>query len=227
MLQDIITELTKPEYSSLNDVDALALIKGSPEFIQGMSLSGDVGAYLAGINKYKTLKEIALITDADTENPLYALRNGADMSVDTIINRTGFDWDIALNHTMLQGFVSFGVITEAQRLGILALGQSPKFEHCTLRQIRQARGKTNIQNLTGWKANGAIKLTVTGELFESVRPTVTKTNDLYTDEPLGRTVNVSSNGVHIIDLTGLRTLGNSADLTIELGAPNTFTVELI
>jgi hypothetical protein len=220
VLQDIIDELAKPEYIDLNDVDALALIKESTEFIQGPAQAGDVLSYLAQISKLIEVKTIAA-TD------LHPLQDASEAIMVTLNGRTQFDVHLPAVQAMLQGFVDAGVINAPQRGAILALGQSPKFTNCTLRQIRQSRGETNTQTVTGWRVNGAIKLTVVGELFEPVRPSVTKANDLYTNEPVGRTVNVNDEGVHVIDLTGLRTLGNSADLTIELGAANTFTVELI
>jgi hypothetical protein len=220
VLQDIITELAKPEYTGLSDLDALALIKASPEFIQGPAPAGNVLSYLAQINKLIEVKAIAT-------NDAHPLQNASEAIIITLNGRTQFDVQLPEVQAMLQGFVDAGTIISSERDGILAIGQTPKFSNCTLRLVRQARGKTNAQAVTGWKVNGAIKITVTGPLFESVRPTVTKTNDLYTNEPLGRTVNIATAGVHVIDLTGLRTLGNAATLTIELNAPNSFTAELI
>jgi len=220
MLQDIIDELAKPEYTDLDDVDALALIKSSPEVNQSAAQAGDVLSYLAQIGKLVAIKDIS-------QNSEHDLQNASEAIMITLNGRTQFDLHLPAVQAILQGFVNFGVIDTTERDAILALGQTPKFTNCTLRLIRMARGETNTQTVTGWRVNGAIKLTVVGELFEPVRPSVTKANDLYTNEPVGRTVNVNDEGVHVIDLTGLRTLGNSADLTIELGAANTFTVELI
>jgi hypothetical protein len=220
VLQDIITELEKLEYTLLSDLDALALIKTSPEVIQNPAQAGDVLSYLAQISKLIEVKVIAA-TDG------HLLQDASEAIMITLNGRTQFDVHKPEVQTMLQGFVDAGVISTDERNGILAIGQTPKFENCTLRQIRQARGKTNTQTVSGWKAGGAIRVNVVGELFEPVRPAVTKTNDLYTNEPVGRTVNINSEGSYIIDLTGLRTIGNSADLTIELGAPNSFTVEMV
>ncbi|MAF36348.1 hypothetical protein CL622_04490 [archaeon] len=220
MLQDIIEELAKPEYDSLSDIEALEAIKNSSEFIQGPAQAGNVLSYLAQISKLIEVKSIS-------ETNGHLLQNASEAIMITLNGRTQFDVHKPEVQAMLQGFVDASVISTNERDGILAIGQTPKFENCTLRQIRQARGKTNTQTIGGWKAGGAIRVNVVGELLEPVRPTVTKTNDLYTNEPVGRTVNISSEGSYIIDLTGLRTLGNAADLTIELGASNSFTVEMV
>ncbi|MCP3673986.1 MAG: hypothetical protein GY829_05895 [Gammaproteobacteria bacterium] len=220
MLQDIIEELAKPEYSELSDAEALALIKSSPEVIQGAAQAGDVLGYLAAEGLLIGIKEIAA-------NSAHPLQNACEAIMITLIGRTQFDLPKPSVKAMLQLFVTLNVISSDHYDGIMEIGQTPKFQHCTLRLVRQVRGKTNTQVVTGWTGRGAIKVTVDGELFEPITPTCVKYNATFPKMPLGRVGQKSGDdGVYIIDLENLRPK-QPMDIEIELGAPNTFTVELI
>ena len=221
MLQDIIDELAKPEYIDLNDVDALALIKSSSEFIQGPAQAGDVLSYLAQISKLIEVKTIAG-TDA------HPLQDASEAIMVTLNGRTQFDVHLPSVQAMLQGFVDAGVINTTQRGAILALGQSPKFTNCTLRQIRQARGKVNTESVMAI-GNSAIKISVTGEIYDLViKPKITLTNSRVSSYTLPISPPIYSGDNIVFIPRSLSALRASDDVfNVEIFAPNNFSLSVI
>jgi hypothetical protein len=231
LLQDIIDELNTGSYSA-DDITALNELKSSGIMTQGAAPAGQVLTYLAQIGKLKTVEDIS-------NNDTHPLQNAAKAVVVTYSGRTEFEFHKASVQAMCQAFVNMkldgtvsngvddGILTQTEKDNLEALGQTPRFTNATLKLIRQARGKTNTQTVNGWSGTQRrLKITVADTLFEEIRPTATYTDSDFTDSPLGRAGINAGNNVYIMDLTGLRPRG-VGQITVELGAPNSFTLELV
>jgi hypothetical protein len=145
--------------------------------------------------------------------------------------QSGFSIDLSKsgNSSTLNGFIP-DVISEVQAGEIVqkATVVNYPFAGVTMQQLRLAKEKTNATVISdNWIGQRFIKLIVSGVVAESFKPIVTKSNDIYENEPVGRTALISKSGVHVIDISNLSNPGAPTELTIEIGAPNTFTVELI
>ncbi len=232
MLQDIIDELAKGTYSSDDEV-ALAELKASGETYQGAAPAGYVMSYLASISKLGVVETLA-----NTEG--HILQDASKAVVYTIQGRTEFDFTDPVVISMCDTFVNLkvdgtpsdgsttGVLTAVEREGLLAIGQTSKFENATLKLVRQARGKTNVESVGNWTASKRkLKITVVGSVFERLQPTITYADDDFTAAPIRRAVEVAdeSAGTYIVKLDNLRPSGVGT-ITVELGAPNSFTLEL-
>jgi hypothetical protein len=233
LLQDIIDELNTGSYSS-DDVTALGELQASGIMNQGPAPAGLVLTYLAEIGKLQTVEDIS-------NNSSHPLQNAAKAVVVTYSNRTEFEFQKPTVQAMCQAFVDLkldgnpsngvddGILTQVEKDNLEAIGQTPRFEQATLRLVREARGKTNTQTLN-YEVNKNIKLTVTDPLHESVRPYITYSDGVAADNlPLGATVNIDGSKLYYeVDLKNLRLkLRGSTVFTIELGAPNSFTVEMV
>jgi len=232
MLQDIIDELAKGTYSDDDEV-AVGELQASGIATQGASPAGPVMSYLASINKLNVVESLAA-----TEGHL--LRDASKAVIYTIQGRTEFDFTDPIVLGMCDAFVNLkldgtvsdgsttGVLTTAERDGLLAKGQTPKFENVTLKLVRQARGKTNVVSEGNWTASKRkLKITVVGSVFERLQPTITYADDDFTAAPIRRVVEVADEdtGTYIVRLDNLRPSGVGT-ISVELGAPNSFTLEL-
>lgn len=233
LLQDIIDELNTGSYSS-DDVTALGELKASGIMNQGPAPAGLVLTYLAEIGKLQTVEDIA----ANTSHPL---QDAAKAVVVTYSGRTEFEFQKTTVQNMCQSFVDLkldgtasngvddGILTQVEKDNLEAIGQIPRFENATLALVRKARGKTNTQTLN-YEVNKNIKITVTGSLHESVKPYITYSDGIAADNvPLGATTYIDGTKLYYeVDLKNLRLkLRGSTVFTIELGAPNSFTVEMV
>ena len=242
MLQDIIDELTTGTYSS-DDETAVAELKASGIATQGPAGAGTVLTYLAEIGKLKTVEGIAdgtITVNYGSGDVPHPLQNASAAVMITLTGRTEFEFQKASVQAMCQAFVDLtvtgvpsngvdsGILTLAEKEQLEALGQTPKFENVTLRLVRQARNKTNTQSIGNWTASKRkLKITVVGEVFERLVPTITYSDDDYTAAPIRRAVEVGDPvaNTYIVKLDNLRPSGVGT-ITVELGAPNSFTLEL-
>jgi hypothetical protein len=233
MLQDIIDELAKGTYSDDDEV-AVGELKASSEVYQGAAPAGYVMSYLAQIGKLTTVESIS-----DTVG--HTLQNAAKAVMVTVNGRDEFDFTDPAVLAMCDAFVALqldgvtpsdgsttGILTSAERDGLLARGQTPKFANVTLKLVRQARGKTNIKSVGNWTASKRkLKITVAGSVFERLQPTITYADNDFTAAPIRRAVEVAdeSAGTYIVKLDNLRPSGVGT-ISVELGAPNSFTLDL-
>lgn len=104
------------------------------------------------------------------------------------------------------------------------------FQAVKLHELREARGKTNLQSID-WAGERFLKIILNDDLYESVFPLVTVTNTVFSGKNIGRghtAGKIQAAGDYIVDLTGLSGfLIGTTTLSVELGAPQTFTLELI
>lgn len=239
MLQDIIDELAKGTYSSDDEV-ALAELKASGEVLQGTAPAGLVLTYLAQIGKLQIVEDIANGVTLNYDGENHPLRDAAKAVVITYTGRTEFEFNKPEVQAMCQAFVLLkldgtpsngvdsGILTQVEKDGLEAIGQTPKFENATLKLVRQARGKTNVESVVNWTASKRkLKMTVVGSVFERLQPTITYADNDFTAAPIRRVVEVAdeSAGTYIVKLDNLRPNGIGT-ISVELGAPNIFTLEL-
>lgn len=232
MLQDIIDELAEGTYSDDDEV-AVGELKASGVSTQGSAPAGYVMTYLASIGKLGTVEDLAV-------NIGHPLQDAAKAVGYTIQGRTEFDFTDPTVITMCDAFVNLkldgspsdgsttGVLKEVERTELLAKGQTPKFTNATLKLVRDARGKTNIQSIGNWTASKRkLKIVVIGAIFEKLQPTITYADDDFIAAPIRRAVELAdeSTGTYIVKLDNLRPSGVGT-ISVELGAPNSFTLEL-
>ena len=233
MLQDIIDELAEGTYSS-DDETAVAELRVSGVITQGSAPAGYVMSYLASIGKLTVVEDLSNTVG-------HTLQNAAKAVMVTVNGRDEFDFTDPKVLVMCDAFVNLqldgttpsdgsttGILTATERDGLLAEGQTPKFDNVTLKLVRQARNKTNLQSIGNWTASKRkLKITVTGTVFERLIPTITYADDDYTAAPIRRAVEVGDPvaGTYIVKLDNLRPSGVGT-ISVELGAPNSFTLEL-
>lgn len=221
MIEQIKQELNDFIYPD-DDTETLELMRGKSVSTVGNISASDLLEYLTSNKKIATIHDCANNDSHDLQNQCRGL---------LIAIQSGFNVDLSKsgNASTLSGFVP-DVISEVQASEIVqkATVISYPFASVTMQQLRAAKEKTNMIVISdGWVGQRFIKLTVSGVVTESFKPIVTKSNDIYENEPVGRTKLISKTGIHVIDISNLSNPGAPTELTIELGAPNTFTVELI
>lgn len=102
---------------------------------KGIAESGYVLARLAELSKIGTIETIA-------ETDAHPLQEVAKAILITLKWRSGFDFSVPANITMMGGLVAAGVLTQAEADSILALGTSthPEFTNLRLIDVQRARG---------------------------------------------------------------------------------------
>lgn len=128
---------------------------------------------------------------------------------------------------MVDALVSAGIITSAQKgvVDMLATSTVWPFEGATLRDVAEARGRSNALQVA-WTGQKFLVIEVTEAPAEAIRPLVQITN--INTRPLGRTVNVSGTGTHIIDLNGLTNqIHGETYITVEFFIPCGFSVSVV
>ena len=220
MIDKIKQELQDFVYPDDAD-EALTILRGkSTSRINSISAS-DLLEYLT------TNKKIAAIHDcANNEgNELQNQCRGLLIAI-----QSGFSIDLSKsgNASTLNGFVP-NIINEVQAGEIISKATIVEypFANVTMQQLRLAKGLVNSISLIGWVGQRFIRLDVDGVVDESFRPVITKSNEYYNNEPLGRTTAIDKAGLNVIDIGNLSNPGAPTTLTIELGAPNLFTAELV
>lgn len=220
MIEKIKQELQDFVYPDNND-EALEQLRNKAASSVGSISASDLLEYLT------TNKKIAMIHACanDDSHDLQNQCRGLLMAI-----QSGFNIDLSKsgNASTLNGFIP-NVINEVQAAEIISKATKVDypFVNVTMQQFRQAKGLTNVIDINNWVGQRFLKITVFGAVSESFRPALTKTNDYYDGEPIGRTKNISKNGEHIIDLSNLQNPGAPTAITVELGASNSFTVEWI
>lgn len=126
-MSDLATVLTD-ECSAMTHEEALAHVKAKTTVVDGLAQSGGVLAYVAGINKLATFRDLA----ADNASPL---RDAADAAIVTMETREGFDFSNAGTLALMAAFVSASVLTQAESDAIRALGQSTELQFPSTRMI--------------------------------------------------------------------------------------------
>ena len=174
-----------------------------------------------------THKKIAMIYDCanDSEHELQDSCRGTIIAIES-----GRDIDLSSNGNSqtLSGFVPEIInVVQADEIISKATTVNYPFASVTMQQLRQAKGLTNVVTLTNWVGQRFIRLNVDGVVGESFRPVVTKSNEYYDNEPLGRTTTIDKAGLNVVDISNLSNPGTPTTITIELGAPNSFTAELV
>lgn len=220
MINEIKQELQDFVYPNDND-EALSQLR-----IKSVSTVGSISA--SDLLEYLTTNKKIGIIHACANDDADELQNQCRGLLIAI--QSGFSIDLSKsgNSETLSGFVP-AVVNEVQAGEIIskATTVSFPFANVTMQQLRQAKDLTNTVDLTGWVGQRFVRLNVGGVVSESFRPVLTKSNDYYSNEPLGRTVKVSEAGNNIIDISNLSNAGAPTTITVELGAPNAFTAELI
>jgi len=220
MIDKIKQELLDFVYPDDNN-EALEQLRNRTISSIGSIAASDLLEYLT------TNKKIAMI-HACANDEAHDLQNQCRGLLIAI--QSGFSIDLSKsgNASTLSGFVP-DIINEVQagEIIIKATKVDYPFASVTMQQFRQAKGLTNSIDVNNWVGQRFLKITVAGVVNESFRPVLTKSNDYYDGEPVGRTTTISKNGDHIIDLSNLQNPGAPTTISIELGAPNSFAVELV
>lgn len=220
MIEQIKQELNDFIYPD-DDAETLELMRGKSVSTVGNISASDLLEYLTSNKKIATIHACANDDSHELQNQCRGL---------LIAIQSGFNIDLSKsgNSSTLNGFVP-DVINEVQAGEIVqrATVVSYPFASVTMQQLRQAKNLTNSIDLVDWVGQRFIKLNVSGVVNELFRPVVTKSNDYYVNEPIGRTVKISENGYHIIDISNLSNAGAPTTITVELGSANSFTAELV
>lgn len=220
MIEQIKQELLDFPYPDNND-EALSQLRSKATTRVNSISASDLLEYLT------TNKKIAMIHSCanDSEHDLQNQCRGLLIAI-----QSGFSVDLSKsgNEATLNGFVP-EVINEVQAAEIVSKATITEypFANVTMQQLRQAKGLENKIAITNWVGQRFIRLDVDGVVGESFRPVVTKSNEYYSDEPLGRTTVITKSGLNVIDLSNLANPGAPTTLTIELGASNDYTAELV
>jgi len=230
MIDLIQTELESGTYSS-DDVAALAELKAVEQTVYGVFTSNKMREFLSKENLYIDLKKLAdrshdIYLDATLAQYHDAIHNASSATLDTI--NAGQPSDFASDYVRgsVPMFVSIGFFTQAQCDECLGLGTTivHPFESATLRLVKMARGTVPATSDLAWNRQRYLKITLNSDLPEPVSVSLTKTTDLWTDEPVGRSKVVEKAGSYIIDLLGAQDAGT---LTVNLWISEDFTCELI
>ena len=220
MIDEIKQELQDFVYPDDNS-EALEQLRNKPISSVSSIAAPDLLEYLT------TNKKIAMI-HACANDEAHDLQNQCRGLLIAI--QSGFSIDLSKsgNASTLSGFVP-NIINDVQAGEIISKATKVDypFASVTMQQFRQAKGLTNSIDVNGWIGQRFLKVTISGTIDESFRPVLTKSNDYYDSEPVGRTTTISKSGDHIIDLSNLQNPGAPTTITIELGSPNSFTVELV
>lgn len=218
MIEQIKQELLDFPYPDDNNKALAQLRSKSTSRINSIAAS-DLLEYLT------TNKKIAMIHDCanDKEHDLQNQCRGLLIAI-----QSGFSIDLSKsgNTSTLNGFVPV-IINAVQASEIVSKATIVEypFADVTMQQLRQAKDLSNTVTLDGWAGQRFIKLNVDGVVDESFRPIITKSNEYYNGEPIGRTTVITKSGLNVIDISNIANPGAPTAITIELGAPNTFTAE--
>ena len=131
-----LEEILTSECGGMTNEQALSHIKQKTITVDGLAEAGYVLAYLATINKLKSIRIIA--TDDNHE-----LQDAADAIIITLEGRDGFDFRNESNIQLLAAFVSYNVITQSQSDHIRVIGQTvnPAFPNTRMVDIQNIRGE--------------------------------------------------------------------------------------
>lgn len=128
-----LTETITNECTEMTYEEAFAYLREKKVNVDGMATSGNVLAYVAGIGKLSTIRDVA----ADNSSPL---RDVADATIVTLETREGFDFASPSTISLLQTFVTAGILTQEQADTIRAIGvkQIPAFPNLTMKDVVHA-----------------------------------------------------------------------------------------
>lgn len=130
---------------------------------------------------------------------------------------------------ILDTLVDASVITVTERAIIEQLSQKTikPFEFASLRDIAEARGRTNSQQIA-WGGQKFLIIDVTEPPAETVRPFLTFNSTALGARPAGRTANIKQvAGKYVVDLQGLQyAAATGTVLNVEFYIPCTFSLSL-
>lgn len=220
MIEKIKQELQDFVYPGDNQ-EALDLLRGKSVSSVGSISASDLLEYLTTNKKISTIHACANDDSHDLQNQCRGL---------LIAIQSGFSVDLSKsgNASTLSGFVP-SVINEVQASEIVSKATTTEypFSGISMQQLRQAREQANEAIIEGWVGQRFLRVNVVGVVSEAFSPVITKSNEYYDSEPVGRTKRIAKSGTHIIDLSNLQNPGAPTALTVELGASNAFTVEWV
>mgnify|MGYP000303672877 CR=1 FL=1 len=238
MIEQIKSELTTATlrgsaYSS-DDAEALQQLKAIEVTEYGEITAGVMGSFLSKNLVYVRLQQLANRTDALysaeglDELSKTAIHNSAASTYDRILSGRAFDFADPEIRAGVASFQSIGFFNQEQADALLAKAEIKvkPFATATLRLIKMARGTQAEAKTIEWNRQRYLRITLHEDLPEVVRPYLTKTTNIFVDEPVGRTTTkpMLKAGAYVVDLSRVEDVGT---LKIGLDITANVTIEVV
>lgn len=208
MIEQIKAELSKGGYSADDDV-ALTELKAVSTVNAGCLTAGGKIKLLSLAPTLMQRLENGVTTHAANDYTW----GGIPTTIGAICNAglknlqsEAVDLDMSDPQTaqMIDILIAEGVATASDKSIIEFLSNDTvyPFSSATLREVKRARNKSNTEFIA-WHGERYLTIEIDAVLPEKIHPLITVTNDVFYNEPIGRTVAMQEMGKYTVDLTGI------------------------